>query len=564
MSTKLNRELVELKYRILKQKINEILNKLKLKNKITECSKDIKAMETINASFEKMYQAVIESEEYDKYIEVENTIIAQVSKIESDMDKYIYKLSKQYQEHIDSIRKSENFRKFRNLEDELEKTNALRDLLSLCAVYQSSKEQEEIMKMIYLLKFRILMRKQLQQIVYENGGSKSWLTEYDNEEEKVYFKQCLEDVWKCIGEDKLLDKYNYDIEKVMSDCILLNHLVYKLVIKDIEKDTGLYNYYTSLLDAPIFSPRMCNIEDDPFSEKIAYAPKGFLNDVGPMGFWLKMDQKDWDQKTDFLMRNKINLSLLLALLESNIIKTESTTIAECSNIFRRFGFECKPVTISEGQEIVSKIFDKVKHRIKPKDKDLSQSKGQYCKLSFTGYNYDFKKVEMPFLTTAEIRDYLQTNDKYSRDEEIKRINYSESQSETDLSLGDMNVLLDMRRRTVGFMNIDSWMLPLDEDKIFKLRRTPIPAHFADEGDPRAVHFMNFWGRRIYGYIDYDALYQSYKTDLTDLGIRTKYIGKRAFLLDSFNIAINLDDIAELPIDYDMVQILTEKEVGDER
>lgn len=105
MSTKLNRELVELKYRMLKQRINEILNKLKLKNKITDCSKDIKTMETIKASFEKMYQAVIESEEYDKYIEVENIIIAQVSKIESNMDKYIYKLSKQYQEHIDSIRK---------------------------------------------------------------------------------------------------------------------------------------------------------------------------------------------------------------------------------------------------------------------------------------------------------------------------------------------------------------------------------------------------------------------------------------------------------------------------
>ena len=47
MSTKLNRELVELKHRILKQKINEILNKLKLMNKIIDCSKDIKAMEII-------------------------------------------------------------------------------------------------------------------------------------------------------------------------------------------------------------------------------------------------------------------------------------------------------------------------------------------------------------------------------------------------------------------------------------------------------------------------------------------------------------------------------------
>ena len=45
--------------------------------------------------------------------------------------------------------------------------------------------------------------------------------------------------------------------------------------------------------------------------------------------------------------------------------------------------------LSEGQEIVSKIFDKVKHKIKPKDKDLSQSKGQYCKLSFRQEELDY-------------------------------------------------------------------------------------------------------------------------------------------------------------------------------
>lgn len=127
-----------------------------------------------------------------------------------------------------------------------------------------------------------------------------------------------------------------------------------------------------------------------------------------------------------------------------------------------------------------------------------------------------------------------------------------------MQIGDMNVILNMRRQVVGYFNIDKWMLPLEEDTIFKLRRTPIPRYLTDKSDSRAVHVTNFLGNKIYGYTDYDDLYLSYKKDLYDLGIRVERLGNGLF--DCFYLAINLDDIAELPIDYDMVQIVTEKEI----
>ena len=91
------KNLIELKHKVLQRRISETQDTLKLMNKLIPCDKDIKSMEIISQQYEKMYQAILQSGGYDKYEEVENTIIAKIAKIESRLDRNIYRISSQYE-----------------------------------------------------------------------------------------------------------------------------------------------------------------------------------------------------------------------------------------------------------------------------------------------------------------------------------------------------------------------------------------------------------------------------------------------------------------------------------
>ena len=196
----MTQELVQLKYNILVNRIGDIGETLRLMVKLIDCQGDIDAIHIIFIQYEKMYKAVLASGENDKYQEVEDIIISKASKIEGKLDKYIYKLAKQYPEHIRAIENSDNYKNFGNLDDELSKIYSLKRLLINCEVYHSQQEQEKIKHMLYEIKFKVLIRNQIKQMVYENSSGESSLwRNYDDDEERTHYINFLEHMIKLLA-----------------------------------------------------------------------------------------------------------------------------------------------------------------------------------------------------------------------------------------------------------------------------------------------------------------------------------------------------------------------------
>ena len=160
-----------------------------------------------------MYKAVLQSEEYDKYQEVENTIIQEIAKIESKVDKYIYSVSKRFDgilgEWFNEIRETENYKNFNNLDKELEKVKQLKEVFEYCKNYFSRAQENQIHTQISTFKFELLIRRQIEQIVYRNGvassrRNSSKLNQYDNQREAECFCTLLENMLVNIRDDEVL------------------------------------------------------------------------------------------------------------------------------------------------------------------------------------------------------------------------------------------------------------------------------------------------------------------------------------------------------------------------
>lgn len=246
------KNLIELKHKVLQDRITETQDTLKLMDKLIPCDKDIKSMEIIIEQYEKMYQAMLQSGEYEKYEEVENTIIAQISKIEARLDRNIYRISSQYEKYIQSIKESENYKNFHNLDIEIEKINSLKFFLERCKPYHSQTQQNDLKEKITELRFNVLIRRQVEQMVYEPQSTESRLNQYENEEQEYFISRVKEMIMNV--DDSVL--FGDDVQQIIKDNILTNHLLFKVLEKDIAINP---QKYIGLLQAPIFNPHLCNI-----------------------------------------------------------------------------------------------------------------------------------------------------------------------------------------------------------------------------------------------------------------------------------------------------------------
>ena len=480
--TKVNKELVELKYGVLQKRITDTQDTLELMNKLIPCSNDIKSMEIISQQYEKMYQAIIQSGEYEKYEEVENIIVAQFSKIEAKLDRMIYRLSSQYPKYFESIEQSENYKNFHGLDIELEKLYALKELLIKCRIFHSQEQQNNLKEKVLDLRFRVLVRRQVEQMIYESHSTKSWLSSR-RAEEVFYFTPRIREMVKRIKDVKSDILYSYGSRAIIDDSILINHLIFKLLEQEIEENP---QKYIGLLQAPIFNPHLCNIANDSFGKKDIVVNVG----GGDMKF--------------FSRPSNVNLSLLIGVLKG-IINEENTTIIECNNIYKRFGFECRPIVVNEGQEIIRQLFEKVKHTIKTEAKSIWKSNGPQVRIQFSAYDYKFNPQEVPFYTNAQIRDC------------------------------NLNIQRNEWRQ-----------VPLEELEITTaLEPAEPPFYLMLKGDK-----------------DADALWTRYRLDFLKLGIRINQVMEPTKVRNDFgqevivfDVSMNLGDIEGLPIDYKKIIIL---------
>lgn len=272
-----NKELINLKFKIMIQKIDKLKNIYVVTLKQGNC-KEISSLEIIEEQYIKMYNEIIEKEEYDKYEEVEDIIINEIAKIELSLDEYVYKTREICKStiinKIQEIRETENYQNFHNMKEEIRKVEALKDILKLYKPYIRNDEYEKIKKNISNLKFELLYRKQVEELIYENGGENSYLEQFDNEEERNIFVNLLKEKMDSLIVLEVESIENDDILRVEPDRILNDvKLMERLIIIDMKKNPL---NYIKLLKAPIFNAHLCNISDNSFKQE-TYLTEEYLS-----------------------------------------------------------------------------------------------------------------------------------------------------------------------------------------------------------------------------------------------------------------------------------------------
>ena len=500
------------------------------------------------------------------------------------------------------------------------------------------------------------------ELVYKNyiNEDDSQIFYYDNLFEKLLQDKINEIISTLEDETIKSDElFNIPSYKILNDSNLLERLII-LDMKVHPLD------YINLVKTKIFNAHLCNIGNNPFEQEIYLTEE----QIYELGYYRYKEFLGTKVCTDGLEANKINYSLLKAILK-NIITDENLSIIECENLYKRFGFICKPILTNIGQRCVYMILSGVDKSIelesikKEFKKDKQKKEGKYCKIDFEGLNYEFhnkkedqidilgqildereilaqqepeiKKRKFPFWSQKECKqqtleqgDLLQRKkdkvkemgfiptdlnlivllakdviNKYNKeyyDEAIKELNMEQEKEVTNdilaqieyynkkriveyfekeikeentkiewieslknkrLTTEEMRQLLLIIFEIYNVLNIKydvRELIPLEDMISISDRFVSIPENME-------VHYDEYSGYPSRKHkSDLKPLWKKYQKDCIDLGIDVKkydgyYGGTRSHMsFPEFEICINLDDISDLPIDYNKVKLLTKDEL----
>lgn len=524
---------------------------------------------------------------------------------------------------IENIKQSENFKNFNNADEELRNVERLKNILKSYIPYKNPKEIEKIKYEISSLKFDILIRMQVERLIYQNGNGNNCLLEYDDEEEKQIFKELLEKKRQSliIGKTDSIENDNVlslPIDRIYESTELLK----RLLVIDMERNP--YDYI-NLLKAPIFNAHLCNIANDPFKPETGVV-----------------------KSEDNCMTKKINFSLLKSILP--LITNKDISIAECENIYRKFGFECNPFLFNIGQKCVKMIYDKVKHSIQcetilENSKKTKRKDEKYCAIYFDHFEYSFEDKKNSRNLLSEILDektlkvcytediqkekqkvreegslttnigiitslLIEASDTiegefneikgkrsfmYDKDAhkilekffynmshkdqaitELTNLKKSEISNARNLQLEDLKILLEITKYNYDNLNIkyNIWEIvpleDLDEPQIKLVTST-------DEFERYNKKTVSSWWEDSWWKDDYDIfemklphpLIEKYGKDINELGIELKAVknvwetvskenNSNAVVFS--NVIVKLDDISDLPIDYDKIKLISKEEI----
>lgn len=667
------RELIELKSKIMIQKIDKLYSICNMLFENSETTEG-KSLEIIKEQYFQMYNKLLDTEQYQKYKEVEDIIVKEIAKIELNIDKYVFDTVQNYEEiiqyNIEKVYLSKNYQEFNNLDQEISHMETLKELFRLYSPYVSKNEMKRLQEEIIELKFDLLYRKQVEQLIYENGGDKSNLTQYDNETEKLAFEKLLAKKLNSAKnksvdqaeENKEDDLFKMPIEQILNNSQLLE----RLIIIDMKRNSYAY---INLLKAKIFNAHLCNIGNNPFKKEIYITGKG----IRMLGYW------QYESGFKGLEADKVNYSLLQAILES-IITTENVSYIDCENLYRRFGFECKPILINIGQECVKIILDGVrgskeyKNILNKSEKKEDSSEERYCKIDFRGLIYEFEDEdedpEKLFNKVISERNIESSSSKkrkkiFSKDNEIdKKETTLQEKKEKIKAEGnmttDIDVIIALEKDVIEkyYAELDELMKKLEQESqidkeeisfsfLFESRKfdaekceekireeqaniewledlkekngkltlkdarmflvlirsvydksqikynernilpleymtrwsnqvsfAPIPQESGYESVEVRHSFLygSEYEKRYYHRSEIKPLWKKYKEECRDLAIDAKMYKRYYSDNPHFAICVNLDDISDLPIDYEKVELVTkdelkvirEREEGNER
>lgn len=548
--------------------------------------------------------------EYEGINKIQNGIISDLLEIE-DVVSFPENRLRVVEACMADIKQSENFKNFKNVEEELRNIERLQSILKSYIPYEDPKEVEKVKHEISSLKFEILIRMQVERLIYLNSNENNCLLEYDEEEEKQIFKELLEKKRKSliIGKaDSIENDYvlRLPIDRIYESTELLK----RLLVIDMERNP--YEYI-NLVKAPIFNAHLCNIADDPF--KSQNIETGLV-------------QSEHDCET-----KKINFSVLKSILP--LITDENISIAECENIYRKFGFECNPIFFNIGQKCVKMIYDKVKcstqcEAILENSKKLKSNDEKYCAICFNHYKYSFEDKKNSRNLLSEILDEETLKVCYTEDiqKEISKareegslivnidiiislmnnimtdIEAEEEKIENELRFMSFIYNLKMKELYKKKKLENRYMTELKDlkqkqdinEKALQLEETKkllyivkhvyekldikynaweiLPLEDLDKPQIKEVTSIDKVVRRSkMGEIKLpNPLIEKYGKDINELGIELKVVknvlpttklkgsNDMSILYSNSNVVVNIDDISDLPIDYDKIELISKIEI----
>jgi len=217
--TKLNKELIELKHKVLSERIDRLYNIFIVLSQDEKHISKLNRIKVIKEQYEKMYNAVLANAEYDKYEEIESVIMPKIAQLEHQLDLHIYKTSGSCEELFEGyIKEIEKYDNYNNLDGELEKIKALKEMLKLYSSYINQGRKETLTKKISALKFEILLRKQIKDMqIYTPKYIPNVLEQYDSVGERKIFESLVEERFKqCIDRHLIFENANVR-EQVLRD-----------------------------------------------------------------------------------------------------------------------------------------------------------------------------------------------------------------------------------------------------------------------------------------------------------------------------------------------------------
>lgn len=596
-SNGMEKELVELKIRVMINRIDKLSSIFKLLGKEAEYSK----LKDITKKYIESYNEILETEKFELYKDIENEVIREVAPIELSLDEYIRKTAVKYQDTIEQIIQkivdSREYKYFEDLDAILEEIKALKALIKLYAPYINREKVQEGLRKASEVKFNTLLKKQALALVYGNEENSSFLTEYENESEKTYFEQLI---IKEFGFMLGINIYNESVQYSYAEITLKNkNQRLDILLKDEMRINP--KAYIGLLNAKIFNPHLCNIELKGMPEENEYTAK----------------------------RNRANFLLLYAIL-SNLISNENTSIIECEKIYKRFGFRCRPLILNERQRIVKELFDEVKDtelykEMIEKPEEPNGKKKKYCRIKYIyglipNFYYDDKIDDIDFLlltpnstliydakrkigkieeqakrltriqTSYSIRDtygdnlmltrhifYYRTGRLPEMRERLsKLIERLEKQKESD-DIQSIRQKLLLRCQMLVELNEPLWewkngeFIVPEKKKNDLWRLLPledIVENEIEEGENATIrHFFKrrfiFAGNAASIVDMISNVWKEDKESFEELGLDIKRYGTGVIDLDKVEeqICINLQDIADLPLDKEGLEMVTEEEIA---
>lgn len=612
------RELVDLKSKVMIQKIDKLYLICNMLFKNSEI-KESKSLKVIKEQYLQMYNRLVETGQYEKYKEIEDIVIKEIAKVELNINQHIYATIQSYQEVInDTIQKiyiSRNYQDFNNLDQEIQHLGILNELLKLYSPYISKDDIEKTQQKFTKLKFDLLYRKQVEELICKNGGNNSNLLKYDNKIEKEDFEKLLEEkinslknksvdsIGKKEDDDEL---FKIPIEQVLSDSKSLE----RLIIIDMKKNP--YNYI-NLVKAKVFNAHLCNIGSNPFEQEV-YITAEQLRRLRRWGHFRACLFTE-------LKANKVNYSILVALLK-NIITDENVSYMDCENLYRKFGFECSPILINIGQQCVKMIVDEVKgsqeyiNIINELDKKKENGEEQYCKIDFEGLVYKFENEDKDTDTKDLFDEVISKRNIKLSSSRLKRKKFFSKKEDTlqkrkekiqtkgsitidiDIIVLLINDIIEQLNDKIEQDNTsDIYVLKryekqikIEQNRIQWLEDLKSKKEKLTLEDTRKLLFEIEDVYRTLGIrhkirniipledmiryellplapsIPYDLrpLWKKYKREFIDLGIDVELISQHETSKPRFKICVNLADISDLPIDYEKVKVLTKEELQEIR